>query len=116
MGMSLQDIQKELGRLATLEAALLDQRGRMTNEDKIKQLEAAQPHVLPETVEAEALLQSGYGFTVKECEAIIKERKEDPVRWPLEEARKAQAMLDAYHAKKREPSSKRQGWHRTRGV
>jgi len=118
MGMSLAQIQSELGRLEQLRAALIHEAGSMTNADKIHALEAAQPHVEPKTIQAEALLQSGYGFTVKEAETIIKERDADPVRWPLEEYRKAQAMLQAYHAKpeQRKPSSTRAGWRRTRGV
>jgi len=118
MGMSLAQIQSELGRLEELRAALVGRASSMTNADKIRALEAAQPHVEPKTVQAEALLGAGYNLTVKEAETIIKERDADPVRWPLEEYRKAQAFLQAYHAKpeQRKPSSTRAGWHRTRGV
>ena len=114
--MTLTQIQSELGRLEELRAALLGQAEQMTDEDKIHALEDAQPHVKPGTIEAEALLHAGYGLTVKECETIIKEREADPVRWPLEEARKAQAMLAAYNAKNFQPSSSRSGWHRTGGI
>jgi hypothetical protein len=116
--MSFAQIQSELGRLEQLRAALIHETATATSEDRIRALEAAQPHIEPKTIQAEALLQSGYGISVKEAEAIIKERDADPVRWPLEEYRKAQAMLQAYHAKpeQRRPSSTRAGWRRTRGV
>ena len=114
--MSLTQIQSELGRLDELRAALIGQASAMTNDDKIKALEDAQPHVKPKTVEMEALLQAGYGLTVKEAETIIKERDADPVHWPLEEYRKAQALLAAYNAKTPTPSSNRAGWHRTGGA
>ena len=113
--MDLRTIQNELGRLKALEAALLHQAASMTSEDKIHALEAAQPHVKPKTPQMEALLQAGYGMTIAEARTIIKERKENPVTWPLEEARKAQAMLEAYEATP-QVISKRQGWRRTRGV
>ena len=84
--------------------------------DSIAALMAAQRNVQPGTPEMEALLQAGYGMTIEEARKIIKERDEDPVRWPLEEYRKAQAMLAAYTAgpKERRPSSTRQPW-RIRG-
>jgi len=116
MAMSLTQIQSELGRLGQLQAALIGLREKMTPDEKIKALEDAQPHVLPKTVQAEALLQVGYGLTVADCKAIIKERDADPVRWPLEEYRKAQAMLAAYNTETPKPSSTRLGWHRTGGA
>jgi hypothetical protein len=84
--------------------------------DPITALEQAQPKVLPGTPEMEALLQAGYGMSVAEAQKIIKERDENPVAWPLEEYRKAQAMLAAYNAtpKQRQPSSTRKPW-RIRG-
>ena len=112
--MSLTDIQRELGRLETLRAALIHEAGSMTDADKIKALEAAQPHVKPKTPQMEALLQAGYGITVDEAKAILKERKENPAAWPLEEARKAQAFLAAYEATP-QVISKRAGWKRSRG-
>jgi hypothetical protein len=110
--MSLSQIQTELGRLEELRAALVHQATGMTDQDKIRALEDAQPKVKPKTAQAEALLQSGYGLTVKESEAIIKERDANPQTWPLEEYRKAQAMLAAYNATSRQPSSTRRGWQR----
>jgi saccharopine dehydrogenase-like NADP-dependent oxidoreductase len=57
--------------------------------------------------------------TLKKCDAIaaeakqiIKERKENPQAWPLEEARMAEAFLAAYEAKTRVPSSPRAGGRR----
>ena len=116
MTMSLTQIQSELGRLEQLRAALVGQAAQMTPSDKIKALEDAQPHVKPKTPQAEALLQVGYGLTVAECKAIIKERDANPVTWPLEEYRKAQAMLAAYNTETPQPSSTRAGWHRTGGA
>jgi hypothetical protein len=113
--MNLADIQRKLGELEELKAALLNQATGMSNADKIRALEAAQPHVKPRTPQAEALLQAGYGMTIAEAKTIIKERKENPAMWPLEEARKAEAMLAAYEATPRVIST-RAGWHRTRGV
>ena len=116
MAMTYTQIQEEMGRLAQLQAALSGLKEKMTPDDKIKALENAQPHVKPKTVQAEALLQAGYGLTVAECKAIIKERDADPVTWPLEEYRKAQAMLAAYNTETPQPSSTRAGWHRTGGA
>ena len=86
--------------------------------DYIEALEQAQPKVLPETPEMEALLASGYGMTVAEAEKIIKERDANPAAWPLDEYRKAQAMLAAYHAKpsQRRPSSTRRPWRVSQGA
>lgn len=89
------DIQAELARLDQLRDALLGQRPN----DGIKALEEAQPKIAPGTPAHAALLASGYGMTVEEAKKIIKERDEDPIRWPLGEYRKAQAMLAAYAAK-----------------
>ena len=114
MTMTAQQIQTELGKLEQLRTALLQQAGNATNAERIEALEAAQPHVKPGTVQMEALLQAGYGMTVKEAETILKERADDPVRWPLEEARKAEALLAAYKAKPQVIST-RPRWQRTRG-
>ena len=116
MTMTYTQIQEEMGRLAQLQAALIGLREKMTPDDKIKALEDAQPHVLPKTPQAEALLMVGYDLTVAECEAIIKERKADPATYPLDELRKAQAMLAAYNTDTPKPSSTRLGWHRTGGA
>jgi len=116
MTMSLTQIQSELGRLEQLRAALVGMKERMTPSEKIKALEDAQPHVKPKTPQAEALFQVGYGLSVAECKAIIKERDANPVAWPLEEYRKAQAMLAAYNTETPKPSSTRLGWHRTGGA
>jgi hypothetical protein len=113
-GMSLTQIQAELGRLEELRAALVGQARHATNADKIKALEDAQPHIKPKTAQLESLLQAGYGMSVAEAKTVLKERAEDPARWPLEEARKAQAMLAAYEATP-QVISKRQPWRRTRG-
>ena len=113
--MTQQEINKKLAELEELRSALLHSAASQSSADKIKALEAAQPHVKPKTAQMEALLQAGYGMTVAEAKTIIKERKENPVTWPLEEARKAEAMLAAYEATPQVIST-RQGWRRTRGV
>jgi hypothetical protein len=113
--MSLADIQQKLGELEELRAALIGQAAHTTNADKIRALEAAQPHIKPKTPQMEALLQAGYGMTVVEAKTILKERKDNPVMWPLEEARKAEAMLAAYETTPKVIST-RAGWRRTRGV
>jgi hypothetical protein len=97
--MTAQQIQTELGKLEQLRNALLQQAGNATNTEKIEALQAAQPLIKPSTPQMEALLQAGYGMTVKTAETIIKERDADPVRWPLERYEAAQAMLEAYKAK-----------------
>ena len=112
--MTPQQIQSELGKLEQLRNALLQQAGNQTNAAKIKALEAAQPNIQPNTPQMEALLQAGYGMTVKTAEKIIKERDADPVRWPLERYEAAQAMLEAYKAKPPVIST-RPRWQRTRG-
>ena len=113
--MNLSDIQKELGRLKQLEAALLHEARGATSADKIRALEAAQPHVKPKTKALEALLESGYGMSLSKAQAIVKERPERPELWPYEQYEKAQAFLAAYEAKP-VVTSTRPGWRRTRGV
>jgi len=112
--MDLATVQTKLGELEQLRAALLSQVAHSTSADKIHALAAAQPHVKPKTPQMEALLQAGYGLTIAECKEILKERKDNPAAWPLEEARKAQAMLAAYEATP-VVTSKRAGWKRSRG-
>lgn len=73
-------------------------RSRDTDQS-IKALERAQPKIKPGSPEHAVLLASGYGMSIEEAEKIIKERDEDPVRWPLTEYRKAQAMVAAYKTK-----------------
>ena len=114
MTMTAQQIQTELGKLEQLRTALLQQAGNATDAERIEALEAAQPHVKPGTAQMEALLQAGYGMTVKTAETIIKERDADPVRWPLEKYEAAQALLEAYKAKPQVIST-RPRWQRTRG-
>lgn len=111
-----EQLQAELGRLDELRAALVAQVSTMSNAEKIKALEEAQPHVKPKTEEMEALLMAGYGFSVNDAKTIIKERDANPQSWPLDEYRKAKAMLAAYEAKDVRPSSQRLGWTRTRGL
>lgn len=63
-------------------------------------LEAAQRQsIKPGTPEMEAYLGAGYGMSIKEAEAIVAEWEKDHKAWPLEEMRKARAMLEAYRAK-----------------
>jgi len=115
MTMSLADIQKELGRLESLRAALIHEASGATSADKIRALEAAQPMVKPKTKALEALLEAGYGMNLEQAQTVLKERKADPATWPFEEYKKAQAFLAAYEAKP-VVTSTRAGWRRTRGV
>jgi len=68
-------------------------------QDHVAALEAVQPVIKPGSAEHEAMLQAGYGMTIEEAKKIIKERDENPQTWPLEEYRKAQAMIEAFGAK-----------------
>ena len=112
MALTMQQINDKLREIRGLEAELLGQAAGMTNQDRLQALEEAQPHVKPGTPQMEALLASGYGMTAAEAKQIIKERKDNPQAWPLEEARKAEAFLAAYEAKTRVPSSPRAGGRR----
>lgn len=66
-----------------------------------------------QTPEFQALLQAGYQMTLEEAEMIIKERDEEPTRWPLAEYRKAKALLAAWNSQPR-AISKKPGWKRQR--
>ena len=66
-----------------------------------------------QTPEFQALLQAGYQMTLDEARTIIKERDEDPVRWPLNEYTKAKALLAAWDSQPR-AISKDPGWKRQR--
>jgi len=90
------DIQKELQRLNELRDELLR---KAQTEDGIKQLEDVQPMIRYGTKAHEELLASGYQMSKEDAETIIKERAEDPNRWPYEELRKAKAFLAALNAK-----------------
>lgn len=105
--MNQKQIRDELQRVGKLWDALKSQLAG--SGDAIQQLEAVQPMVKPGTVQMDALLQSGYGISVADAKKIIKERDEDATRWPLEEYRKAEAVLAAYTAKP-EPSSPKLPW------
>lgn len=94
--MNLQEINKKLRELEEVKAALL---GEAQKQDQITALEEAQPQIKPGTKGHANFLAAGYGMTIEEAETIIKERDDNPMRWPLEEYRKAKAMLAAYKAK-----------------
>ncbi|MBU2685680.1 MAG: hypothetical protein KKF27_20755 [Gammaproteobacteria bacterium] len=114
--MNLQQINAKLAELEAVRRALV---GEARKTDGIEALEAAQPKYALGSPEHEALLQTGYGMTADEARKIIKERDADPVRWPLEEYRKARAMLEALAVKSPKPSSTRQPWrirHRSRSM
>lgn len=56
--------------------------------------------ILPGTPEMEAHLGVGYnGLTVKDAKAILAAVKENPVAYPIQEVRRAEAFLAAYAAK-----------------
>lgn len=65
-------------------------------------LEAAQRQTIhPGTPEMENYLAAGYGLTIDEAKTIVQEWEKDHRSWPLEEVRKAKAMLAAFNAKPR---------------
>ena len=68
--------------------------------------------IKPGTPEMEHYLSIGYGMTMEEAEAIVGDWQKDHQSWPLEEVRKARAMIAAYHAKP-EPVSNRPAWRLT---
>lgn len=114
--MNLQEINAKLKELEGVKA-ILQTEARKT--DGIEALEAAQPKIAYGSAEHEALLAAGYGMTADEAKKIIKERDADPVRWPLEEYRKAKALLSALAVKSPQPSSTRPPWrirHRARAT
>ena len=88
---------KKLGELEELRRELLGQLSNMSNDEKIKALEAAQPMVRHGTPEMEAFLQAGYpNMTVEKAQMIIEERKKKPELWPYEKVEEAEAFLAAY--------------------
>lgn len=74
---------------------------------------AQMPKKMAQTPEFQALLESGYQMTLEEAKTIIKEREEEPTRWPYEEYKKAKALLAAWNAQPR-VISKKPGWKRQR--
>lgn len=75
----------------------------------------AEKRIEPGSVEMESFLAIGYPKigSRKKAEAIIKERRENPVLWPYELYEQAEAFLAALDAR---PTviSKRPGWKRKR--
>ena len=111
--MSATQLRKELARVQEVAAALQGELATLTNDEKIKALEEAQPIVKPGTPEMANLLFLGYGFTVEMARKVIEERDKNPQTWPLERYEQAQAMLAAYEATP-VPTSDRKGWVRDR--
>jgi len=68
--------------------------------------------IKPGTPEMAEYLAAGYQMTIDEAEAIIADWEKDHRSWPLEEVRKARAMLAAYQASP-EPVSNRSAWRLT---
>ena len=58
------------------------------------------------------LLAGGYGMTLEEAQHVVEARKANPVSYPFEVGRAAQAMIDATQSKGAKPVSKRPGWRR----
>jgi len=69
--------------------------------------------VEPGTPQAEALLAAGYGMTIEEAQQIIDERKLDPHLWPMEDYKRAKAMIEGYTASPQVIAT-RPGWKRSR--
>lgn len=59
---------------------------------------ARQQSIKPGTPEMETFLQAGYGMTIADAKLIVEEWTKDHKSWPLEEKRRAEAMLAAYTA------------------
>lgn len=115
---SLDEIQHEIARLDELRAQLMGRVANLSDEQKIKLLENAQPKIKPKTGEMEALLQAGYpDMSVKKANIIIGdwESGEDArvSRWPYREVERAQAFLSAWQASP-VVVSQREPWTRTR--
>ena len=113
--MDMQELQNKLKELDALRDEILGRMTGSTSQEKIKALEAAQPHVKPKSKEMEALLMTGYNMTIATAKKIIKERDENPQMWPIERYEMAQAMLAAYEATP-EVISTRAGWKRSVGA
>lgn len=96
--MTMQQIQKEIGRLDQLRAALLE---KTRGQDGIKALEQAQPMIEPGSKAHEALLATGYGMDKKKADFIIKDvdAKGGESRFPYDLYENAQAFLEAFGAK-----------------
>jgi len=109
--MELNELQAKLKEVEALAAEIRGRLAGATNAEKIAALVAAQPMIKPGTKAMDALLQTGYGMSVTDAEKIIKERDANPMAWPLEEYRKAQALLAAFKAKPK-PTARRKGWKR----
>ena len=68
--------------------------------------------IKPGTPEMEQYLAVGYDLSVSDAKAIIADWEKDHSSWPLDEVKKARAMLAAYNAKP-EPVSSRPAWRLT---
>lgn len=55
--------------------------------------------IKPKTPEMAAYLELGYGMSLEQARAVIKEREANPATHPYEEYKKAQAFLAAYETK-----------------
>ena len=63
-----------------------------------------------------AMIESGYGMTMGDARAVIKEREQNPAMHSIEDAKKARAMLAQVKPTKAQlqPSSDKKGWKRKR--
>lgn len=82
--------------------------------EKIKSIEEALRlnYIKPGSKEHLALLEGSYGMTLEEAKIIVADWEKDHQAYPLEEVRKAKAMIEAAKATPqvidREPGWKRQ--------
>ncbi len=71
-------------------------------------------YVKPGSERHRMLVEAGYQMTLEEAKVIVEEWNKDHKSWPLEEYKKAKAMLEAVTATPQviDPEP---GWHRQRG-
>jgi hypothetical protein len=70
-------------------------------------------YIKPGSPEHLALLEGSYGLTLKEAETIVADWEKDHQAYPLEEVRRARAMIEAAKAKP-QVIDQTPGWKRQR--
>lgn len=88
----------------------------MADKDKVQTVEEAlkEQNYIPYGSERhQAMIEGAYGMTVAEAKLIVKEWEADHKNYPLDEVKRARAVLAAASAKP-VPTSTRPGWKRER--
>lgn len=87
----------------------------MSEEKQMTQAEALKKnYVKPGSPEHKTMLEIGYGMSLDDAKIIVAEWEKDHKSWPLEEYRKAKAMIEAAGAVP-VAVDKTPGWKRQRG-